>query len=606
MMKKINIIKSYTAIVCLLLFTVILSMLNGCTPDRGAGWADERYLTNFEYYFDNPNPKTGVAYTEEELAALDYDPSKEGKFEEGDPVVLSFVLPKQLKNLSVTNTVNGDELYSFTEAQPDGDKFRINISTTLPELGLLELKDKIFLKFDFNYLDGAQGSVIYKITYVKIEVIDPNADLSKNLVGYWRFNDPNNLGKATIGNDLIIAGAGSHSAIAGINAEDGAALVDTESWYEVDHGMPAVGGSNVNTYTMIWDVKVSAADLGKYIDLLQTNTANDSDGPVYIDPDGGFWFNGGASGFGGTIQADTWHRIVLAVDAPEVRFYVDGVEIYTNDLLASKDGIFSLDLSKFIIFGDNSGASEDNPIGITEFMLFDTAFAGSVIQSFPAVTEPAIPSITQSLVGRWKFDAAADLTKANCGNDLVIAGAGSHSAVAGVNVEDGAALVDIGSWYEVDHGMPAVGGANVNTYTMIWDVKVAAADLGKYIDLLQTNTANDSDGPVYIDPNGGFWFNGGASGFSGTIQADTWHRIVLAVDAPEVRFYVDGVEIYTDDLLASVDGIFSLDLAKFIIFGDNSGTSEDNPISITDFLLFDKALSKATIEGLPTVDTVLF
>ncbi|MBJ6368946.1 LamG-like jellyroll fold domain-containing protein [Snuella sedimenti] len=605
-MKKRNIIKAYTAILCLFMFKVVLLTTNGCTPDRGAGWGDERYLSNFEYYFDNPNPKTGEPYTEEELAELTWNPAKEGKYEEGEAVVLRFVLPKQIQNLKVTNTANQEELYSFDSAEAYGDKFKIEISTTLPELGLLELKDNIFLKFDFTYQDGAEGSVIYKITYVKIEVIDPNADLSKNLVGYWRFNDPNNLGKATIGNDLVIAGAGSHSAIAGVNAGDGAALVDTESWYEVDHGMPAVGGSNVNTYTMIWDVKVSAANLGKYIDLLQTNTANDSDGPVYISPDGGFWFNGGASGFAGTIQADTWHRIVLAVDAPEVRFYVDGVEVYTDDLLASGDGLFSLDLAKFIIFGDNSGASEDNPIGITEFMLFDTAFPGSVIQSFPAVTEPAVPSISQNLVGRWKFDDAADLTKASCGSDLVIAGAGSHSAVAGVNAEDGAALVDIESWYEVDHGMPAVGGSNVNTYTMIWDVKVSAADLGKYIDLLQTNTANDSDGPVYISPDGGFWFNGGASGFAGTIQADTWHRIVLAVDAPEVRFYVDGVEIYTDDLLASGDGLFSLDLAKFIIFGDNSGTSEDNPISITDFLLFDKALSKATVEGLPAVNTALF
>ena len=79
---------------------------------------------------------------------------------------------------------------------------------------------------------------------------------------------------------------------------------------------------------------------------------------------------------------------------------------------------------------------------------------------------------------------------------------------------------------------------------------------------------------------------------------------------PEVRLYVDGVLIYTDDTLANpADGKFSLDLSKFIILGENSSNdtnAEDNPISITDFLLFDKALSKTVVEGLPAVDTPVF
>lgn len=612
MMNNINIFRENKITAFLLLFAALI-ILNACTADHGEGWADERYVSNYEFYFDNINPKTGLAFTAEEIAVLGWNPAKEGKYEEGEAIELKFVLPKQITNLTVNNTVDNSELYSFNSAEADGEKYKISISTTLTELGLLELKDKIFLKFNFEYQDGAVGTVIYKITYVKIEVIDPNADLSKNLVGYWRFNNPDNLGQASIGNDLILNGAASHSSVTGVNAEDGAALLDVGSWYDVDHGMAASGGANVNTYTMVWDTKVSAADLGKYICLLQYNTANDSDGSFYINPDAGFWFNGGPSDYSGTIQADTWHRIALAVDAPEVRLYVDGVEIYKSETLASPDGKFSLDLSKFIILGENSsnnGNGEDNPISISEFMLFDTAFAGGVIESFPPVTEPAIPSLSQDLVGRWKFDDAADLTKASYGKDLALNGAASHSAVAGVNAEDGAALLDVGTWYDVDHGMAATsGGANVNTFSMIWDVKVASADLGKYICLLQYNIANDSDGSFYINPDAGFWFNGGPSDYAGTIQGDTWHRIVLTVDSPEVRLYVDNVLIYTDDTLAGLDGKYSLDLSKFIILGENSsndGNGEDNPISITDFLLFDKAFSQIVVEGLPTVDTPVF
>ncbi len=611
-MKKINIIKEYKIAALLLLFVALI--FSACSKDNGEGWSDERYTTNFAYYFDNINPKTGLTFTPEEIAVLGWNPAKEGRYEEGEAVVLKFVLPKQIIGLTVTNTTDGSEMYSFTSAEADGDKYKIDISTTLPELGLLELKDNIFLKFDFTYQDGAVGTVIYKITYVKIEVIDPNADLSKNLVGYWRFDDPNNLGAATIGNDLTLNGAATHTAVSGVNAEDGAALVDVGTWYDVDHGMAASGGSNVNTYTMIWDVKVASGDLGTYICFLQNNIANDSDGAVYIHPNAGFWFNGGPGGHAeGTIQGDTWHRVVLAVDAPELRFYVDGVEIYKDEVIAGADGTYSLNLAKTIILGENSsndGNGEDNPITISEFMLFDTAFPKTVIESFPAVTEPAIPSISQDLVGRWKFDDAANLTNATIGNDLTLNGAATHTAVSGVNAEDGAALVDVGTWYDVDHGMAASGGSNVNTYTMIWDVKVASGDLGTYICFLQNNIANDSDGAVYIHPNAGFWFNGGPGGHAeGTIQGDTWHRVVLAVDAPELRFYVDGVEIYKDEVIAGADGTYSLNLAKTIILGENSsndGNGEDNPITISDFLIFDKAFSKTVIEGMPAVDTPVF
>ena len=609
-MKKINITKRYKISTLLLLFVVLI--FSACTKDNGEGWSDERYTTNFEYFFDNINPKTGVAFTEDDIAELGWNPAKEGRYEEGEAVLLKLVLPKQITGLTVTNTVDGTELFNFSSAETDGNKYKIEIATTLPDLGLVELKDNIFLNFNFKYQDGAIGTVLYKITYVKIEVIDPNADLSKNLVGYWRFNNPDNLGQASIGNDLILNGAASQTSVTGVSADDGAAKLDVGSWYDVDHGMAATGGDNVNTFTMLWDVNVASSDLGKYICLLQYNTANDSDGSVYINPDAGFWFNGGPSDFAGTIQGSTWHRVVLTVDAPEIRLYVDGVLIYTDDTLATPDGKFSLDLSKFIILGENSsndGNGEDNPISITEFMLFDTAFASGTIESFPAVTEPALPSISQDLVGRWKFDDAADLTKASYGKDLALNGAATHSPISGVSAEDGAAKVDVGSWYDVDHGMAASGGDNVNTFTMIWDVNVASSDLGKYICLLQYNTANDSDGSVYINPDAGFWFNGGPSDFAGAIQGNTWHRIVLTVDAPEIRLYVDGILIYSDDTLATPDGKFSLDPSKFIILGENSsndGNGEDNPISITDFLLFDKAFSQTVVEGLPTVDMPVF
>ena len=595
--------KKITLLLCASLF-----MLIACEDDDGFAYGDS---SEFDLYIHSTNPITGVDYTVEEFAELLYNPRKQEEYSEGQTINLSVVTTKEPSLIRIISGDNFSEVGSISQFSAFEGKFKSDsFTSSLENLGLLEIGDKLTIKFEVTYQDGTSGADYFSIKRIKFK--DPNAGLSQNLVGYWRFDNPNNLLQASIGNDLILNGAASHSSVTGANAEDGAALLDVGTWYDVDHGLPASGGTNVNTFTMVWDLKISAADFGKYLGLLQNNTANDGDGAVYINPDGGFWFNGGAFDFNGTIQPDTWHRIVLTVDAPEVKLYVDGILIYTDETLATPDGQYTLDPSKFSIFADNSsnaGNAEDIPVSISEFMLFDAALAEGVIESFPPVTEPAIPSLSQDLVGRWKFDDSADLTKASYGNDIILNGAASHSAVTGVNAEDGAALLDVGTWYDIDHGIPASGGANVNTFTMVWDINISAADFGKYLGLLQNNIANDGDGAVYINPDGGFWFNGGAFDFNGTIQPDTWHRIVLTVDAPEVKLYVDGVLINYEEALATPDGQYTLDPSKFSIFADNSsnaGNAEDIPVSVTDFLLFDKALSQIVVEGFPAVDTPIF
>lgn len=569
------------------------------------------------------NPKTKAAYTEEELAELSYDPYKEEFYTTSQTVKNVIWLQQRPEKVEIFKE-GTDELVFLLETftrddRPDlasykeGYGYSGKWTTSIENLGV-EIDQSATYQLKVTYYDtginGFKTPSVRETTFTIHHYDDGSGgiDLSESLVGFWRFNDPTNLGRATRGNDLVIGGDAEVSAVEGVNAGDGASQIGLGSWYEVNHGMSATGGSNVNAYTLIFDINVPGSSAGNYVNLLQNLTDNSADGAVYIHPNLGFWFNGGPGGHeAGTIVADTWHRIVISVDAPTITFFVDGIEIYTADI-ATVDGTFSLDPSKFLLFADNGG--EDYPIKISELMLFNTAFLGSQIQTLPAVGTPAVDDISTSLVGRWKFDNAANLLEAHLGKNLSLGGAASQSFVNGVNEEDGAAHLTIGTWYNVDHGMAPSGGSNINDYTMIWDIKVSEADLGKYICLLQYNTANDSDGAVYIHPNAGFWFNGGPGGHApGTIKADTWHRIVLSVSAPEVVFYVDGVEIYKNESLAVADAQFSLDPTKFIILGENSsndGNGEDNPISISDFMLFNKAMTSDQIVKLPLIGKSVF
>lgn len=381
-MKKTNIIKTYSVIPCLLILTIVSLVINGCTTDKGEGWADERYFSNFELYFDNPNPKTGLPYTQAELDELKYDRTKEERFKGEQPVKLNLLLSKQIKSVEIKDGTTGDILLTFNSAETSGDKFKLSMATSLAELGIEPGTAKP-LKFNVLYEDGSIGAILFTVASVL-----PLPSASEILVGQWKFDDSSNLEKATIGEDLVAkdksGGSGSHSAVTGINAGDGAVLTASGSYFELIHNLPATGGgSKVNNYTLIFDLNVPATSFGSYTNLFHTRLDISGDGSIYISPSGGFWGNGVGSSGAGAIQPDTWHRIVVTVKEGDYRAYIDGQKILGGSSNLD-DSNHALDLSKVLLFIDNG--SEDVPIKVSEVMLFNVTFDNNwVTEDLPPV-----------------------------------------------------------------------------------------------------------------------------------------------------------------------------------------------------------------------------
>lgn len=368
-------LKKYNFSAVLLPFLTLFLILS-CS-DNGDGWADARYLENFELLWDNPNPKTGQPYTTEELAELNYNPSEEERFKGAQPVVLNLLTSKQISKVTVIDGTDLSTLIMITEAQPVGDKFKVSIVTSLEELKVEDGKSKP-LKFDIVYSDGSIGSTLFKITSVL-----PLPETADILKGHWKFDDASNFLMATIGNDLALGGNKDVIPTSGMSGSDGAALTSFGGYLEVNHGLPASGGAKVNLFTLILDVNLPASSLGSYSNLLQTFTDNSADGSTYISPSGGLWGNGIGSSGDGSIKADTWHRIVITVGDGDYRAYIDGIKIIGGS--PGIDGKHSLDLSKFILFADN-GNNEDAPIKVTEVMLFDITFDNNwITEDLPPV-----------------------------------------------------------------------------------------------------------------------------------------------------------------------------------------------------------------------------
>ena len=192
--------------------------------------------------------------------------------------------------------------------------------------------------------------------------IDPSA--WAGMKGYWTFDDPDDLTKATVGLDLVLTG--SDSAVAGPAAGNGATRIGVGSYYKCTHGISSNGGgSYVNEYSIMVDFRIPQT--GRYYCFYQTNTGNSNDGDFFINPSAHLGLNylGGYSY--SRVEAGEWYRLVISVDlGHHFKAYLDGQLIYTATSNYTVDGRFSLD-PYFYFFADENGEDNEFDVAATAF-----------------------------------------------------------------------------------------------------------------------------------------------------------------------------------------------------------------------------------------------
>ena len=205
-----------------------------------------------------------------------------------------------------------------------------------------------------------------------------------DLVGHWTFDSPTSLTKADVGNDLVLHG--SHQAVPGPDANDGAVRIGVGSYYILAHGLsPSGGGSRVNEFSLIIDVKVP--QLGRWYCMYQSNLANNDDGEWFVNPNG-------AIGVGQTgytprvIEPNEWFRIGIAVkNGYRYDYYVDGQKRLTGNP-GPVDGRFSLDTAVLLFADENQ---EDNMLDVADIRLYSRALSDSEMYALGGYHEPPPP-----------------------------------------------------------------------------------------------------------------------------------------------------------------------------------------------------------------------
>lgn len=208
-------------------------------------------------------------------------------------------------------------------------------------------------------------------------------------MGLWQFDDPANLTKSVIGSDLVETG--THTAVAGMNAGDGAVRDGFDSYYRCNHGIaPNGGGIYTNRWTLLLDVKLPASSAGQWVSLYQTNTSNSNDGDCFISPSRTIGVS--ATGYSANVlPSETWSRVVISVSNPNFyRIYVNGVK-WREGTVQSLDGRFALE-SAVLLFADED--DEDYPIDCTQAAIWGQALTDAEVSTLGGPSNPIQFSIS--------------------------------------------------------------------------------------------------------------------------------------------------------------------------------------------------------------------
>ncbi|GHT72200.1 hypothetical protein FACS189456_0030 [Bacteroidia bacterium] len=201
----------------------------------------------------------------------------------------------------------------------------------------------------------------------------------------WLFDDASDLFKAENGGTALVPGTGTpavfggtagFSAAAGPSAGNGAIHVNRGNFLKATHGIaPNGGGTMVNEYTIMWELKCAPEDKDmNYKSLLQTNENNTGDADWFMRPD----YIGNAllpSSPAGSVQPEVWNRLVVSVkNGAFCSVYLNGVLISEtpSGYRAIDDGRSSL-LPSCLFFADEDG--EDATWDVAEIAIWDVALS---------------------------------------------------------------------------------------------------------------------------------------------------------------------------------------------------------------------------------------
>lgn len=140
-------------------------------------------------------------------------------------------------------------------------------------------------------------------------------------------------------------------------------------------------GIQDNTYTVIMDILIPNASMGRFIALLQTSTENLNDADIFINNEESIGITDEYHGF---VTPNTWNRIAIVVDGAHkiIKKYINGTYVGKNDITSPRWAIWNsskpADKQGFLLFSDNDGETEEifvSALQLRNYVVSDSSIA---------------------------------------------------------------------------------------------------------------------------------------------------------------------------------------------------------------------------------------
>ena len=217
--------------------------------------------------------------------------------------------------------------------------------------------------------------------------------------GFWQFQDPNNLFKATIGKDLVPFGSGYMQTTGPNNRTKAIVIPCSEkvdgmwqfNYLFCDHGLAANGGgARVNEYSIVIDCTFPGGPTcvggnfsgniwdggnwtnGHYYSLFQTDLFNTSDAHFFWRPGGDFGVRSHYTKLNRIFVKNTWYRFIISVKlGKDIVYYMNSTK-YESSALGDIDSSRSWDLNGLLFFADDDGEDgQGSPLIVSSLAIFD-------------------------------------------------------------------------------------------------------------------------------------------------------------------------------------------------------------------------------------------
>jgi hypothetical protein len=218
-------------------------------------------------------------------------------------------------------------------------------------------------------------------------------------VGVWQFD--NNLNNSLAGRAAMSVFGGWAETYASdtIGGNPATALsfpamaADTQSLQMPNEAGANGGGTDTNLWTIVMDVKFPS--ITGFISLWQTDqNIGANDGDFFINGSGGI---GISSSYHGTVTANNWHRIAVAVsrsgtNAPILNKYIDGSLVGTTSPSGSLNDRHAVK-AVLNLFGDEDGETGAGLVNSVAY--YDTALSANEIGALGGAAAGGIPAIPE-------------------------------------------------------------------------------------------------------------------------------------------------------------------------------------------------------------------